>query len=226
MSHALGRHEPSDWVHVERYPLSSAQAETIQVPGIAGINWYSNFDRPEKVGRYHWIGRGDLGQVRGGHAICLLPEDWRDYLGWWDFYDQGAEGACVGFAWSRAMSLLNRRRYDARWLYRQAQLVDEWPGEDYDGTSVRAGGNVLLSGHRRTWGGQTRDLDPEAGIQTYRWAADWDGVRRSLGIPDDEDGVALLNSWGRDYPHITKITDEAGERVLAEHGEVAFPTDR
>ena len=26
--------------------------------------------------------------------------------GWWDFYDQGTEGACVGFGCSRMMSLL------------------------------------------------------------------------------------------------------------------------
>ena len=29
----------------------------------------------------------------------------------------GPEGACVGFGCSRMMSLLNRKRYDARWLW-------------------------------------------------------------------------------------------------------------
>src|SRR5688500_3931118 len=41
-------------------------------------------------------------------------------------YDQGAEGACVGFASSWLQSIHNRVFYDARWLYREAQLVDSW----------------------------------------------------------------------------------------------------
>lgn len=38
------------------------------IPITIGVNWYTNFDRPEDGG---WIGRGDLGRVRGGHAVCL-----------------------------------------------------------------------------------------------------------------------------------------------------------
>ncbi|GAA4569149.1 hypothetical protein [Planotetraspora kaengkrachanensis] len=37
-------------------------------PVVLGCNWYSNFDRPGDGG---WIGKGDLGAVRGGHAICV-----------------------------------------------------------------------------------------------------------------------------------------------------------
>lgn len=41
------------------------------VPMSIGINWYANFDSPERRGLRNWIGRGDLGQVRGGHCVCV-----------------------------------------------------------------------------------------------------------------------------------------------------------
>lgn len=225
----LGRRRPSDWRHVERYPLGAiGAAEPAPAPVVLGVNWYSNFDDPVRDGSLYWIGRGSLGSVRGGHAICARPYHGDDLTSWWEFYDQGEEGACVGFAWSRCMSLLNRRRYAARWLYQQAQLGDEYadtPPEE--GTSVRAGGNVLIGqGHERVYGSRTYAADPAQGIQRFRWATSWDEVRSALGLPGSYDGVTLLNSWGRYYPHLVRITDEAGERLLAEDGEAAVPTDR
>ena len=63
------------------------------------------------------------------------------------YLDQGQEGACVGFAF--AHELLAKPQHviigeaGARDLYRNAQLLDEWPGEDYEGTSVLAGAKVV-----------------------------------------------------------------------------------
>ena len=37
---------------------------------ILGINWYANFGSPELVGWEYWIGRGNLGMILGGHAVC------------------------------------------------------------------------------------------------------------------------------------------------------------
>jgi hypothetical protein len=155
----LGRRVPTDFSHVEKYPLSALPREEqpSHVPMAFGVNWYVNFDSPVKEadGRY-WIGRGNLGTIRGGHCICIRSVSQMDTTDWWKFYNQGAEGACVGFGCSRMMSLLNRKRYDARWLWDQAKIVDEWPdtnpGDD-NGTSVRAGCDVLRNrGHRRVWG--------------------------------------------------------------------------
>lgn len=57
--------------------------------------------------------------------------------------DQGSEGACTGF--SRAHELAatpNPWRHltddDAKRIYHRARQLDEWPGEDYDGSSVLA----------------------------------------------------------------------------------------
>lgn len=112
-------------------------------------------------------------------------------------YDQGVEGACVGHGWSWAVSIWNRRFYDAFWLYEEAKRRDEWPGEDYDGTSVRAGGDVLReTGHRRIFRGQTKDTNYADGINEFRWAKSVDEIRTtiSLGIP-----VVLGIDWPESY---------------------------
>lgn len=109
-------------------------------------------------------------------------------------YDQKAEGACVGFSSSYAMSILNRQFYDARWLYRQAQLIDDWeetPPEE--GTSVRAGMDVLRKiGHKRIWGTKTFEPDPKHGIAANRWARTVDELRACIaaGTP-----VVLGVNW-------------------------------
>lgn len=71
--------------------------------------------------------------------------------------DQGREGACVGFAWTSealaypvAVQLDRLRIYAptepnafARFIYRTAQHIDEYQGEQYDGTSVLAGAQAM-----------------------------------------------------------------------------------
>lgn len=71
--------------------------------------------------------------------------------------DQGYEGACVGYAWtSEALAtpvpvdLKRLRAYAptepnnfARFVYRSAQHIDEWSGEQYEGTSVLAGAQTM-----------------------------------------------------------------------------------
>ena len=107
-----------------------------------------------------------------------------------DFYDQGAEGACVGFGSSQMMSILNHRRYDARWLWNAAKMIDEWPdtnpGDD-NGTSVRAAMDVLRTqGHvRETAAGHDEPVNPADGIAANRWATSVDDVRATikLGVP-------------------------------------------
>jgi hypothetical protein len=225
----LGRRRPSDWRHVERYPLRGAlDAAPANVPGVLGINWYTNFDRPVRDGTRYWIGRGSLGSIRGGHAICVKPYSVTDDTAWWAFYDQGDEGACVGFSCSRMMTLLNRRRYDAPWLYGEAQRTDEFPDTPpAEGTSVRAGCEVLRTeGTRRVRAGSSSPADSAEGIAAYRWATSWDEVRAAAGVPASVAGVPFVNSWGRSYPHIVYLADEAGARVLDEDGEFAIVTDR
>lgn len=89
-------------------------------------------------------------------------------------YDQGVEGACAGMAtaaWASSFDAIDdgkSRQFDAFWAYKEAQKIDEWPGEDYNGTSIRA---VLEIG--RTVGYPIKD-EPQSRVlvKEYRWAMD------------------------------------------------------
>jgi len=122
------------------------------------------------------------------------------------YMDQGQEGSCVGWAWSWALSFMHRPgrsmpRYDARWIYTQAQQLDGDPSTPpAEGTTVRAGGDVLRTeGAVRVWRGKDKPVDPSAGIAADRWATSVDDVRLglSLGIP-----VVAGTNWyqGMDSP--------------------------
>ncbi len=122
-------------------------------------------------------------------------------------YDQGSEGACVGFASSWMMSILNRRFYDATWLYHTARRdFDPWPGEDYSGTSVRAGMEVLRSVGHKFLHKHTHEHAPsiEDGISEYRWATTVDEVRTCIaaGVP-----VGLGIDWMSNFDNPKKKSD-------------------
>jgi hypothetical protein len=80
--------------------------------------------------------------------------------------DQGMTPQCVAFAWAGWLGCLPLRTLvpspsfeDA--LYHRAQQLDEWPGEDYDGTSVRGGAKALAElGHIKdyTWAALEQEL--------------------------------------------------------------------
>lgn len=232
MSGPLGRRRPTDWRHVERYPLTAATTPAGPTPVVIGVNWYDNFDTPVKdlSGRW-WIGRGNLGSVRGGHCVALAPGKLADLTSWWEFYDQGREGACVGFGCSRMMSLLNRKQYDARWLWNRAKEVDEWadtnPGDD-NGTSVRAALDVLRTEGHKPWRGNGQ-IKPAEGISANRWAQSVDEVHKVLqnGVGDRLGAVGVLNSWGRDgYPHVVWMPDATLDWLIRDDGEVGLVVDR
>lgn len=100
------------------------------------------------------------------------------------FYDQGREGACVGFGSSQCMTLVNKKFYDARWLWNEAKKIDVWedtnPGDD-NGTSVRAAFDVLRDmGHCSIVEGVTGQCSLDEGIKENRWAQTVDEVRTAI----------------------------------------------
>ncbi|GHE86705.1 hypothetical protein GCM10017786_17750 [Amycolatopsis deserti] len=242
----LGRYIPDDWRHLENYPITALLEvdRPSAVPVVIGVNWYAAFDEPERDERSGemFIGhKGDLGRIRGGHCVCLEPGGDPDTDDWYRFYDQGHEGACVGFGWSRCMTLLNKGLYAARWLWDRAKEHDEWPqtnpGDD-EGTSVRAAAEVLVSAGHVDWDPAFSDDDsseragyrPDVadGILAFRWATSAADVHQVLANPraDELNAVPILNSWGESYPHRVWMPDEVLDRLIGEDGEVAIPTDR
>jgi hypothetical protein len=239
----LGRRVPPDWEHVEKYPLTAETAPARPSPVILGVNWYVEFDQPERDSHGNfWVARsGKVTTVRGGHCICLRPRRAEDPTSWWEFYDQGNEGACVGFGSSRAMSLLNRERYSARWLWDRAKATDAWPETnpgDEDGTSVRAALGILKAEGHVPWTSLARAADGdyerraklrpslEKGISAYRWVRSVDDLLAVLGY-DGLDFVDFYNSWGRGYPHITRMPASVLEKLIfQEDGEAGVITDR
>lgn len=81
--------------------------------------------------------------------------------------DQGQEGACVGFGWCHELHAppIRITNVDPRAIYKRAQQLDPWPGEDYEGTSVLAGAQAVQElGH----------------LKEYRWAFGIDDVLATL----------------------------------------------
>jgi hypothetical protein len=78
--------------------------------------------------------------------------------------DQGETPKCVGYAWDQFLKsepLMSTHGPYADEIYHDAQQVDEWPGDLYDGTSVRAGAKVLLAETRLTryvWAANALDV--------------------------------------------------------------------
>ena len=82
--------------------------------------------------------------------------------------DQGETSQCVGYSWHgllRARPALQRDPNPTN-IYTEAQKVDEWPGEAYEGTSVRGGAKYLQSLGK---------------IKSYSWAFDINTVLNWLG---------------------------------------------
>jgi len=241
----LGRREPQDWEHVEKYPYRSVQPLTAITT-----------NRVLKLPVFH------------------------------STWDQGREGACVGFGTSMMMSIINEaqartagqspytHRYDPRWLWNEAKKIDAWPDTnpgDSNGTSVRAACDVLRDqGHVRVVSSKDQPVDLSQGITTNRWATAVDEIRTSisLGVPcsigvnwysnfdnpvrkgteywigngdlgsvrgghcvcvygasDARQAVRIENSWGKSYP-LVWMPYATLARLLGENGEATTITDR
>src|SRR6202161_1283831 len=95
----LGREVPPDFDHVAKFPLSAIGGPQKPSPVQLGVAWMTNFDSPvEDSQGVWWIGKGDLGTERGGHAICAQPPSLTDEPEWTSFYNQGQTPECVGFS--------------------------------------------------------------------------------------------------------------------------------
>jgi hypothetical protein len=102
-------------------------------------------------------------------ALAPVPEPVTRYWYFRNVLDQGNTPQCVGHAWrgwlQSAPVIYKLADPDAHKIYFEAQKVDEWPGEGYEGTSVRAGAEYLNTmGH----------------VAQYLWAFDAETVIKYL----------------------------------------------
>ncbi|HEX7114088.1 MAG TPA: C1 family peptidase [Steroidobacter sp.] len=139
-------------------------------------------------------------------SVVSLPEQWPDdatirrllpsYCDSGLVLDQGTEGACTGFGLACVVNYLlwrknlangrSRQKIESvspRMLYHLARFYDEWPGEDYDGSSCRG---ALKAWHKhgvcseKLWPyrdskGEVRFVPPKP-----NWAED--ALSRRLGV--------------------------------------------
>jgi len=87
--------------------------------------------------------------------LKITSKYWDD-SGW--FGDQGSTPQCVGYAWAHWIEdgpVVHQGSHPVvspSLIYTEAQKLDEWPGENYDGTSVRGGAKYLrLTGKIRSY---------------------------------------------------------------------------
>lgn len=177
--------------------------------------------------------------------------------GWWG--DQGYTPHCVGYAWSHLLEdgPTTHRPFgagqgpiiDPYIIYRQAQTLDEWAGEQYDGTSVRAGAKYLQREglirnyfwihnlndlaqtvlHRGpvvagTWWYEDMFWPDELGfIKPTGWAV---GGHAFLinGVNLDRKVFRIKNSWGRTWGKIGHAYVSFDDmQVLMYGGEFCYP---
>jgi len=60
-------------------------------------------------------------------------------------WNQGKEGACTGMAMAAALSEIYGQELSPRFMFEAAKEHDEWPGEDYDGASVRGAAKAAVA---------------------------------------------------------------------------------
>jgi hypothetical protein len=99
--------------------------------------------------------------------------------------NQGAEGACTGFGLATVANYLLRARgqnatadeVSAWMLYTMAKRYDEWPGEDYDGSSARGAMKGWFKHGLCAWS-LWKEQDPDPTLEEKRSA---DALARPLG---------------------------------------------
>lgn len=132
-------------------------------------------DFKNKLGRLHIPDERDNKYLLKSALPKTQPTNTFKYWwpsGWWGY--QGETPQCVAYSWvhwlnegpkTQHSKLHGLATLDTGYLYREAQKVDDYPGENYDGTTVRAGAKIL------------KNL---GFISSYNWAFDLDTVVRTI----------------------------------------------
>jgi hypothetical protein len=185
----------------------------------------------------------------------LTSRYWDDTI-WWG--DQGNTPQCVGYAWSHWLNdgpvyhSGPKPKLPPNIIYENAQKLDIWPGENYDGTSVRGGAKFLQNQkliRNYYWGYNLRTLvDSVLNLGPVVVGTNWyygmffpnnSGlIRLSGGLAGGHayviNGVAttsqmfrIKNSWGRSWGQggHAYISFADMSRLISEDGEICLATE-
>jgi hypothetical protein len=106
-------------------------------------------DKQDPPGSQRRLGRLPAVDERDRRFSMAAPRTERTFRNWMspgDIWDQGNTSECVSYAanrWLAAHRVVNALPMSLHAFYKECQRNDEWPGEDYDGTSVRAAFKIL-----------------------------------------------------------------------------------
>jgi hypothetical protein len=93
-----------------------------------------------KFGRVRIVDRRDAKHLIGAAASHRRRRYWN--CSWCG--DQGSSPSCVGYAWGHWLAVTPRPTYiDCDGVYGLCLYLDEWDGEEDEGTSVRAGAKLM-----------------------------------------------------------------------------------
>jgi hypothetical protein len=146
-------------------------------------------------------------------TVTNLTSKYWDDNSWWG--DQGNTPMCVGYAWAHWIEdgpithVSNTHPVVAPDLiYHEAQKVDEWPGENYDGTSVRGAAKYLRTAGK---------------ISSYLWAFD---VNTLINTVLNIGPVVIGSNWYNNmfYPDGSGLIRVAG-RLAGGHAYVINGVD-
>lgn len=208
----------------------------------------------------HGLGRLAAPDERDRGFLLTKPREasgveYRYWITRGDAYDQGSTPQCVSYAWQRFLTTnpVVNKPLPFTEFYDECQRRDEWPGEDYDGTSVRAGAKILKE--RGYCSGYSWAFDAETIIAhvlavgpvvlgtlwTYEmfFPAPNGFIAPTgrevgghayvvIGASRTKQAVRIINSWGRDWGANGRawLSFSDLDRLIRDRGEACTATEQ